>query len=55
MLATLIIALVTFVLMAVFIVFFPMVSIGKVKIGTYWIVAVIGAVILLSTSLSPIQ
>ena len=55
MLATLIIALVTFVLMAVSIVFFPMVSIGKVKIGTYWIVAVIGAVILLSTSLSPIH
>ena len=55
MLATLIIALVTFVLMAASIVFFPMVSIGKVKIGTYWIVAVIGAVILLSMSLSPIH
>lgn len=55
MLATLIISIVTFVLMTLSIIFFPSIRIGRVKLGTYWIVALVGAVVLLSASLAPIQ
>ncbi len=55
MLPTLIISLVTFALMTLSIIFFPSVRIGKVKLGAYWIVAMLGAIVLLATSLAPIQ
>ena len=55
MVATLVIALITFALMTLSIVFFPVIKIGKVKLGTYWIVALVGAIVLLATSLAPIQ
>jgi len=55
MVATLVIALIAFALMTLSIVFFPVIKIGKVKLGTYWIVALVGAAVLLATSLAPIQ
>ena len=55
MVATLVIALITFALMTLSIVFFPVIKIGKVKLGTYWVVALVGAIVLLATSLAPIQ
>jgi len=54
MVATLIIVIVTFVLLTSSILFFPNISFGKHKVGTYWIVALVGAVILLASKLVPI-
>ena len=54
MLATLIISIITFLLIALAILFLPEIKIGKVSLGTYWMVALVGAVILLATSLAPI-
>ena len=55
MIATLVISITTFLLIALAILFFPEVKLGKVRLGTYWIIAAIGAVILLSFSLAPIS
>ena len=55
MLPTLIISIATFVLMTVSIIFFPSIKIGKFKLGTYWMVAMVGAIVLLATSLAPID
>ena len=55
MIATIIIALVTFVTVTLSILLFPKIKIGKITISTYWIIALVGAVILLSASLSPIE
>ena len=54
MLATLIISIITFLLIALAILFLPEIKIGKVSLGTYWMVALVGAAILLATSLAPI-
>lgn len=51
MLASAIISLVIFVLLALSILFFPSLKIGRVKLGTYWIIALVGAVILLAARL----
>ena len=55
MVPTLVISITTFILIALSILFFPNIKLGKVKLGTYWIIALIGAVLLLSFSLAPIQ
>lgn len=55
MVATIVISLITFLLIALSILFFPQVKIGKARLGTYWIIALIGAVILLSFSFAPID
>lgn len=55
MLPTLIIAISTFVLVTLSIIFFPSIKIGKVRLGTYWIIAAVGALILTCTSLAPIE
>lgn len=55
MVATIVISIITFLLIALSILFFPQIKVGKVRLGTYWIIALIGAVILLSFSLAPIQ
>lgn len=55
MIATLIIVLITFILVGVSTIFFPTIKIGKVKIGTYWVISLISAIILLATSLAPIN
>ena len=55
MIATSIIAGVTFLLLTLSVVFLPTVRIKNIKIGPYWIIALIGAIILLSTSLAPLS
>ena len=55
MLATAVIAVLTFIILALSIVLFPSVRIGKIKIGAYWIVAVCGATALLIANLTPVD
>ena len=54
MIPVIVITLITLVLITLSILLFPHIKIGKVTIDTYWIIALIGAIILLATSLSPI-
>ena len=53
MIATLIIALLTFAGVIVSITVFPHLKIGKVSLDTFWILPLLAAIILLSTSLAP--
>ncbi len=55
MIPTIIISIITFISITASILFFPQIKIGKIKIGTYWIIALVGAVLLLAFSLAPIQ
>lgn len=55
MIATIVIALVTFISITLSLILFPQIKIGKVKIDVYWIIALVGAVVLLATSLAPIK
>lgn len=55
MIATLVIALSTFILLIASILFFPSIKIKGIKIDLYWIISLIGAIILLCSSLSPIN
>ena len=54
MITTFIISIITFLLITLSILFLPSIKIGKIKIGTYWIIALIGASILLAFSFAPI-
>ena len=51
MLASGIIAIVTFALLVASILFLPSVKVGRVRLGTYWMVALVGAVVLASAGL----
>ncbi len=53
MIATIVISSITFVTIMLSLLLFPKLRIGKRYISTYWIIALIGAIILLATSLSP--
>ena len=55
MIPTIIIASITFVLVILSILLFPHIKIGKVKIDTYWIIALLGAIILLAFSFAPVK
>ena len=55
MVATIVISIITFLLVTLSILFYPQIKIGKVRLGTYWIIALIGAIILLAFGLAPIQ
>lgn len=55
MIATIVISSITFVSIILSILLFPSIKIGKIKISTYWVIALLGAIILLSSSLSPIN
>lgn len=55
MIASIVIAAVTFALLMASILFFPSFRIGKVRIATYWIIALLGAVVLLAARLLPIK
>lgn len=55
MIATIIIASITFILIVLSILFLPEIKIGKVRIGTYWIISLVSAIVLLATSLAPIK
>ena len=55
MIATLVIACITFLCLLLAILFLPSFKIGNIKIGTYWIVALFGALALLICMLIPID
>ena len=55
MLPTIIIACITFILVILSILFFPHLKIGKIKLDTYWIISLIGAIILLCCGYAPIK
>lgn len=55
MIATIIISCVTFILITLSILFFPHIQIKKVRLDTYWMIALLGALILLCTTLAPIS
>ena len=53
MIPTIVISVITFLLITLSILFFPSIKVGKIRLGTYWIIALIGAVILLAFSFAP--
>lgn len=55
MLATSIIAGITFIALTLSVVLYPGVKIGRVKIGLYWVIALLGALILLCANLAPVD
>ncbi len=55
MTAAIVIACVTFALLVASILLVPSIRLGKVRLDTYWIVALLGAVILLAARLLPIE
>ena len=55
MIPTIIIACITFILVILSILFFPHLKIGKIKLDTYWIISLIGAIILLCCGYAPIK
>lgn len=55
MVATIIIASITFVLVTLSILFFPHIHFKRFRLDTYWIIALLGAVVLLIARLAPIE
>ena len=55
MIATIVISSITFALVIASILFLPHIKIGRFQIDTYWIVALVGALILLAAQLAPIK
>lgn len=55
MIATIIISSIVFVSIAISLLVFPKIKIGKISISTFWVIAFLGAVILLAFSLAPIK
>ena len=55
MIATIIIAGLTFIGITLSILFFPRIRIKNIKIDTYWVIAIIGALLLVVTTLCPIK
>ena len=55
MVLTLVISILVFVVLFISIIFFPSIKIGNRKIGTFWIIALIGAILLLACGSVPIK
>lgn len=55
MIHTIIIASITFILITLSILLFPKIKIGKITLSTYWLIALIGAIILLICNFAPIN
>lgn len=55
MIATIIIASITFVGVIASILFFPHIRIGKFRLDTYWMIALVGAIVLLACGFAPIR
>ncbi|MBQ6921080.1 MAG: hypothetical protein IJQ72_04185 [Bacilli bacterium] len=55
MIPTIIIVCSTFLLVILSILFFPHIKLGKIKLDTYWMIALLGAIILLACSYAPIN
>lgn len=52
---TLVICLLTFVLVTLSILFLPKIKIGKITLSTYWVVALLGAILLIAHGYAPIK
>ena len=55
MIITIIVSVLILLLLIVSIIFFPSFKVGNIKIGTYWVVALIGAIILLVSGCVPLD
>jgi len=55
MIATIIISSITFIGITLSILFFPHIKIKSIKLDTYWIIALLGAIVLVATTLCPIE
>lgn len=55
MIPTIVISSITFVLITLSILLFPKIRLGKVSLSTYWIIALVGAIILFAFGLAPIN
>ena len=55
MIITIIVSILIFLLLTLSIMFFPYVKVGRVKIGTYWVVALVGATLLLLCGCVPLD
>ena len=55
MIPTIIISVVTFILIILSILIFPHIKIGRFRLDTYWIIALVGAIVLLAFSFAPIK
>ena len=55
MIPTIIISVTTFILVILSILLFPHIRIGRFRLDTYWMIALLGAIILLAFSFAPIQ
>ena len=55
MIATIIISCLTFIAITLSILFFPKIRIGKISISTFWVIALVGAIVLLVAQLVPIK
>ena len=55
MIPTIIISAITFILIAVSLLFLPKIKIGKICMHTYWIIALLGATLILVCQLAPIK
>jgi len=54
MIFTIVVSSITFIAVTLSILFFPKIRIGKIYLSTYWLIALTGAIILLSFNLAPI-
>ena len=55
MIATIIISVITFLGITLSTLFFPRIKLGKISLDTYWLIALLGALILVITTLCPIK
>ena len=55
MIATIVISSITFISVILSILLFPHIRIGRFRLDTYWIIALIGAIVLLACSFAPIE
>lgn len=55
MIATAIIASITFIALTLSVVIHPAVNIGRLRIGLYWVIALVGALVLLCAQLAPLD
>ena len=55
MITTIIISSITFISVTLSILFFPKLKIGNFSVSTYWLIALVGAIVLLATGLAPFK
>ena len=55
MIPTIIIAVITFLTIAASLFFFPKIKIKNISISTYWVIALVGATLMLACLLAPVE